>query len=140
MAKQSTEVRRFPRIVAARAKEAASVRSSGLSQGAVYLAGYEVECLLKALLLTVTRPADRADLLEEFRGKVGHNLVHLRDAYREAAGAAMPRAINLAFLTVTGQWSPNLRYHPGTRYTGDVDEYFSSVEVVAAWARQRVSQ
>lgn len=139
MAKQSPDVLLFPRIASARAEEAAQLLQSGLSQAAVYLGGYEVECLLKALLLTATRPADRALVPDEFRGQGGHNPVYLLGRYSESVGAAPPRPVALAFVVVTRQWSTDLRYDPRTRYTGDAAGYFAAVRIVTDWARGRMS-
>ncbi len=47
-------------------------------RAAVYLAGYAVECILKALLLTKTPASKRAEVLATFRGSVAHSIDWLR--------------------------------------------------------------
>src|SRR5262249_37936875 len=46
---------------------------AGRTTGAVYLAGYTVECMLKALVLASAAPRLRAALRKEFHGQRAHN-------------------------------------------------------------------
>jgi HEPN domain-containing protein len=67
----------FQRLAELRAKEAATLSKTGNQQGAYYLAGFAVECALKACIAKRTRrhdfPADK-----EYAGKVyTHNLDQL---------------------------------------------------------------
>jgi HEPN domain-containing protein len=67
----------FQRLAELRAKEAATLSKTGNQQGAYYLAGFAVECALKACIAKKTRrhdfPADK-----EYAGKVyTHNLDQL---------------------------------------------------------------
>src|SRR5438046_1996841 len=48
------------------------------SKAAVYLTGYAVECIAKALLIQVTPATKRPDVLKSFRGPRGHDLLWLR--------------------------------------------------------------
>jgi HEPN domain-containing protein len=67
----------FQRLAELRAKEAVTLAKTGNQQGAYYLAGFAVECALKACIAKHTRrhdfPADK-----DYAGKVyTHNLVQL---------------------------------------------------------------
>jgi HEPN domain-containing protein len=67
----------FQRLAELRAKEAATLAKTGNRQGAYYLAGFAVECALKACIAKKTRrhdfPADK-----DYAGKVyTHNLDQL---------------------------------------------------------------
>src|SRR5271170_3820973 len=67
----------FQRLAELRAKEAATLARTGSPQGAYYLAGFAVECALKACIAKKTRrhdfPADK-----DYAGKVyTHNLDQL---------------------------------------------------------------
>lgn len=67
----------FQRLAELRAKEAATLSKTGSQQGAYYLAGFAVECALKACIAKHTRrhdfPADK-----DYAGKVyTHNLDQL---------------------------------------------------------------
>ncbi len=69
--------RDFQRLAEIRAKEAATLAKTGNQQGAYYLAGFAVECALKACIAKKTRrhdfPADK-----DYAGKVyTHNLDQL---------------------------------------------------------------
>lgn len=50
---------------------------------AVYLAGYAVECILKALWLSRIPFRDRAKQVEVFRGEKAHNLEWLKAQYKK---------------------------------------------------------
>ena len=50
---------------------------------AVYLAGYSVECMLKALILSAVPQAQEAALLARFRGARAHDYEWLLELYAE---------------------------------------------------------
>ena len=64
----SPDARLYYRCAFQRYEEAEILFEAGYTTGAVYLAGYGVECVLKALVLTVVPPNARSDALRSFRG------------------------------------------------------------------------
>lgn len=54
---RSKEARRFYRCAKQRLVEAQVLQNASMPTGAVYLAGYSVECILKALLFSVVPAA-----------------------------------------------------------------------------------
>jgi hypothetical protein len=89
--------------------DACSERSvSTRAQDAVYLAGYVVECGIKALLLSVTRRKDRKSMLEWFRAEAKHKLDVLRSELGRK-GVEIPRKTINDFTRVRGVWSSEMR-------------------------------
>jgi len=67
------EPRRFYRVAYQRLEEAETLNEAGYSRGAVYLAGYTVECILKALILAAVPESQHDDVSAEFRGSRAHS-------------------------------------------------------------------
>ena len=138
MAKASRHVRLFFRAAKSRFAEAEGLHRLGLTLGAVYLAGYTVECQLKALVLSSTPEHGQRSVLEQFRGRLGHDFAWLRGEYRAAVGGApFPGEVTRGFFTVD-DWSTNLRYSPNGVYDGDANDFMAAVRVITAWVRERI--
>ena len=60
-------------------------------QAPAHLAGYSVECMLKALILSAVLQAQEAELLRMFHGARAHDYEWLLHLYVEKGGARMPR-------------------------------------------------
>jgi hypothetical protein len=85
-------------VAKVRAAESSVLEQNGHMCGAVYLAGYVIECHLKNLLNKTGRPFPRS-------GKAGHNLLALWDA--AGLRARDQRGHRKAFLEI---WDTSLRY------------------------------
>src|SRR5581483_3852365 len=72
-------------------------------RAAIYLTGYAVECILKALLLTSTPAGERPEVLATFRGAVAHNIDWLRDRLVQRIGR-LPVNEN-RHLSLVSSWS-----------------------------------
>jgi HEPN domain len=96
----------------------------GRAPAAIYLTGYAVECIAKALLLSSTSANERAGMLQLFRGGRGHDFAWLRARLAER-GCTMPGNIARDWAYVSS-WSVDLRYQPGP---GDLDEAVQFVKV-----------
>ena len=64
-----------------RMTEAEILRKAAQTTGAVYLAGYGVECKLKAVILGSLATEARTAMLTSFRGPRGYDLGWLRYSY-----------------------------------------------------------
>jgi HEPN domain-containing protein len=129
--------RQFYRAGQQRWEDARFLLEAGRALGAVYLAGYCVECLLKALILSQVPAADRGDILKQFRGAKAHEYQWLQDRYYSLGGARFPPAVVQAFEPVA-VWGTELRYKPGTLREEDAREFFASAEMIRAWADGRL--
>lgn len=106
-----SDSRLFTRCAVQRYEEAEVLQEAGYTTGAVYLAGYSIECILKALLLASVRKADRSTVLKSFRGSKAHDYDWLRIEYLAVGGSLFPREIARHFALVNN-WSTDLRYIP----------------------------
>jgi HEPN domain-containing protein len=105
--------------------------------GAIYLAGYTVECTLKALLLSCVPKRQSQVVLDSFRGKEGHSIEALRARYARASKTPIPPAISKA-LSYVNHWTTDLRYEPGDIPTEDVEKFLQSAESIMKWSRGRL--
>lgn len=107
----------------------------GRTTAAVYLAGYTVECILKALVLASVPLSRAGDIQTLFRGNRGHNIEWLTALYRHHAAGTIPIAVNQLILSVS-EWSTDLRYETGS--IEDADEFIAAVVAIKDWADGRM--
>jgi hypothetical protein len=133
----SIDARLFYRCAVVRIEEAEVLVNAGFTTGAVYLAGYAVECMLKALILSTASRSEATDILKRFHGRHAHDFEWLRDCYYQLGGSHFPREIVKCFLVVNA-WSTHLRYQPKTITIRDTVEFMASTKVITNWAKQRL--
>jgi hypothetical protein len=107
------EARLFYRCAFQRFDDAQVLLRADHTTGAVYLAGYAVECILKALVLMTIPLAGRPAMFQTFRGQRAHDFEWLRTQYYQNGGPRFPREINESF-TLVNVWSTDLRYVAGS--------------------------
>lgn len=110
---------------------------AGRTTGAIYLAGYGVECLLKALVLSVIPVSQQREVVAEFRGARGHNFDWLKTRYLENGGAQFPAEISKAF-SLVNTWGAEWRYHSGTVSSKDAELFLLDAERIIMWADERL--
>lgn len=133
----SIEARLFYRCASQRFDEAQVLLEAVRTTGAVYLAGYGIECILKALILSVVPSSEANAVLRTFRGHRAHDYEWLREEYRLNGGAHPPREVNRCF-TLVDRWSTDLRYSPGNLKERDADSFFKAAKVILGWADGRL--
>ena len=133
------EARVFYRAADERMADARFIQyDGGRTTAGVYLAGYAVECMLKALILSrVARADDRAAMLAEFRGRRGHDFGWLRRVYREGGGSPPPRDVQAA-LAVVEPWDTDLRYDPRRIGEKEADQFLVAAGRILIWADGRL--
>ncbi len=77
----SSDARLYYRCAFQRYEEAEILIRADKTTGAVYLAGYGIECILKALVLMAAPAANRSDMLKSFCGSKAHEYEWLRSLY-----------------------------------------------------------
>ena len=107
------EARLFYRCAFQRFDDAQVLLRADHTTGAVYLAGYAIECILKALVLMAIPLAGRPAMFQSFRGQRPHDFEWLRTQYYQHGGPRFPREINESF-TLVNVWSTDLRYLAGS--------------------------
>ena len=105
--------------------------------GAIYLAGYGVECLLKALVLSVVPTASRREMVANFRGARAHNFDWLKARYFEHGGAPFPSEIAKAFALVN-TWDTEWRYRSGKAPPREAEDFLRAAEQIIIWADGRL--
>jgi hypothetical protein len=134
---QTLEAREFYRAAIQRFEDAQWLLEGERTTGAVYLAGYTVECFLKALILDGVAKILRNKLLDEFRGSQAHNIDWLGGLSRKHVGTTVPKEVT-RHLTRIATWSTDLRYWSGSWKRREADEFMASVDAVGQWAKGRM--
>jgi HEPN domain-containing protein len=131
------EARLFRQAAKQRFEDAQILLEAGRTTGAVYLAGYTVECYLKALILANVGVRLREQLLAEFHGSRGHNLQWLHELYRRHTGGNLPPAM-IRHLSRLAPWSTDLRYATGSLQNREANAIMESVTAFNSWAEGRL--
>src|SRR3954469_25454032 len=98
--------RRYYRVAYQRYEDGTLLLEINRPRAAIYLTGYAVECILKALLLMSTPAGERLDVLATFRGAVAHNIDWLRDRLVQRIGR-LPVNEN-RHVSLLSSWSTDL--------------------------------
>jgi HEPN domain-containing protein len=130
---RAVEAQRFYRAAKQRFDDSQLLLEMDRTTGAVYLAGYTVEGMLKALILeSVSRPL-RRELFVAFRGNRAHDMEWLGVVYRQRTGRTIPREV-VPHLTRVAPWSTDLRYATGHTQHRDAELFFESLIAIDKWA------
>jgi HEPN domain-containing protein len=130
------DARRFYRVAAQRMEDAGYLLDAARSTASVYLAGYCVECLWKALIIVQAGKDKKQHVLEQFRGAGAHNFDFLRSLYDKLGGTMPPKkdkSLVSAFI-IAGSWTTDLRYDPGTMSGEDAEEFLAAARRIWDWA------
>ena len=104
---------------------------------AVYLAGYVVECMLKALVLSAIPQKQRSNAQASFRGSKAHDFEWLKQLYLKNRGAPFPPGIARQF-SIVNTWRTNLRYKPGSAKMADAVAFLNAAQEIIKWADSRL--
>jgi hypothetical protein len=126
---KSREVQRFRRVALQRYEDAQLLYRGERNTGAIYLAGYAVECSLKALLLSSMTASECPAAIDSFRGLDGHNLEMLKARYTKRSQVNFPKAITGYFVYVNN-WTTSLRYDPSNASPREAKLFLSSTEQI----------
>ena len=127
--------KKFIRAARQRFAAANKLLALELNIEAVYLAGYTVECALKALLIERTAPRRRRRLIDEaFRGRRGHDFEMLRQMLRRLS-CHLPPDVALQ-MTRVQTWSTDLRYQVGFIETEDTQAFLDAAGTVLRWVER----
>ncbi|MEX2175766.1 MAG: hypothetical protein WD872_15490 [Pirellulaceae bacterium] len=124
-----------------RLADAKALAAAGRWRGAMYLAGYSVECLLKKKLLEKFRCRTLFDLQDELHSRVTLALDatifthHLESLFALAGGLQRVRENRESWdqFRIVNEWVPAWRYSPDMSNVEDADEFLSAVDRVLHW-------
>lgn len=133
----SNDARLYYRCAFQRYEEADVLLRADFTTGAVYLAGYGIECILKALVLMAVPAGSRSETMKSFRGSKAHEYEWLRSVYLTNGGARFPREITQHF-TLVNDWSTDLRYTPRSVRADDAEAFLASAVAIIRWADGRL--
>jgi HEPN domain-containing protein len=140
---RSMDSRLYYRAALQRFEDAEFLLEGNRTTGAVYLAGYSVECILKALILSGVPEKRNAEMVALISGKSGqgarpHDFEWLKWQYED-----LPRRrgvlgeISKEFARVNS-WSTAMRYMPGTAPHRDAREFLRAAKRIIDWASGRL--
>lgn len=101
------------------------------------MAGYSVECMLKALISESVPDKQELLILAQFRGQQAHNPDWLLRLYRKTVSANVPTNV-IAHLVRVNSWSTDMRYQPNVMDEGDAQGFMNSVEQITLWVEGRL--
>lgn len=133
----SQNSRLFYRASKQRFEDAEFLLDVGRTTAAIYLAGYSVECIIKALVLAVVPRAQENEILAMFRGARAHDYDWLRQFYAERGGPRLPPDL-VPHFTRVNTWSTDMRYLPGTIALRDAKAFLDSALEILIWADGRL--
>ncbi len=133
----SPNARLFYRAAKQRFEDAEFLLDVERTTAAVYLAGYSVECILKALILAVVPRAQEAEILAIFRGARAHDYDWLLRLYGERGGPRLPAEL-VPHSARVNTWSTDMRYSPGTIALRDAKAFLDSAVEILTWADGRL--
>jgi len=133
-ARRSQHVKLFEKLADQRFEEAEFLfNKSPYTTVTAYLAGYAVECILKALLLSRTPVSRQQKLFDSFRGGKAHNFEWLKNELRKKK-VAWPAELARSFKTVS-QWSTEWRYKAGRIPPREADAFLKATSELLQWAK-----
>jgi HEPN domain-containing protein len=128
---QPSTSRDFQKAAAQRLDTAGFLLKWNRTLDAMYIAGYTLECSLKALILEKTPVADRPQcLLKITSGAKMHRLEVLLGILSDM-GFPLPLKLAKRFRRAT--WSPALRYETGREDTGETRAFLKTAEQTYNW-------
>lgn len=134
---KDADARRYYRAALRRLEEAELILEKvELPAAAIYLAGYGVECVLKALIIVVTPANARSGLLDAMKRDYGHSLHRLLTGLVERR-VHLPSAVIRSFLFVSS-WSPDLRYEPGPGDSVEAARFLKEAKAIVIWADRSI--
>jgi hypothetical protein len=134
---RAAEARQFYQAAKQRFEDARFLLAAGRTTGAIYLAGYSVECTLKALILSMLPAGKRRVMLQSFYGARAHDYNWLKARYFENGGPHFTKSIANAFAFVN-TWAVEIRYRAGSSKQDTAKGFLDSAEAIMTWADGRM--
>lgn len=121
----------FREVARVRLEDAGVLLAQRRQGGAVYLAGYAVECLLK---WAITERLEEAYLPAEFET---HDLDELLTAAGLHNSIKQDRQLWAAYSSLSESWGPELRYLAKAPKQIDAERLYREIEQVYSWIAER---
>jgi len=108
------------------------IENSSFTTAGVYLAGYAVECSLKAVLLSCTPKRQHADVKRSFRTKTAHDYDWLRRQLLRKS-VVIPKLV-IRNLGTVQFWNTALRYQSSQIEPDEANDFVSATQEIVEWA------
>lgn len=132
-----SEARPFYRAAFERFEDAEFLYQVNRNTASVYLAGYGVECILKAAILSmIASQRERVEQIGEFRGARAHSYEWLKQRYAELGGN-FPANLRRPFSRVNS-WATDIRYMAGSVKSKDAKSFLDAALEIIKWADGRL--
>lgn len=132
------EVARFYRAGVQRLEAANVLYQCQYFRDSAYLAGYSVECMLKAYYLSNSPSQKHRQIIQkEFTGHRAHDF-YLLMALTHGFGGSFPVEIRRHILDCREIWSVDLRYTVGRFASSQTLKLLTSGEVCLRWVKERI--
>lgn len=95
------------------------------------MAGYAIECTLKALILSTYPMKQHGEVIGNFRGAAAHRIEDLQRHYRTRSGRILHEMVKL--LADVSVWTTDLRYDPGQGRAADARTFVATAQAVYDW-------
>jgi HEPN domain-containing protein len=136
------EVKRFYRAAAAHLDAARELldacpekAASARGHDVVYLSGYVVECVLKALLLSRVPEKKHQTELKKLKQELGHDLEKLKKELSQK-GVDLPKEQKENVYRVRPMWSSEMRYDIRLWKRGAAERVFLAAEAIFGWVNR----
>ncbi len=131
------DARPFYQSARQRFEDAEFLLEAERTTGVIYLAGYSVECMLEAFILSIVPPDERDGMLSSFRGAKAHDFDWLKARYVECNGPQYPSAVSKN-ISLVDTWTTDPRYKAETWKRGDAEAFLKAAGEIMAWANGRM--
>lgn len=134
------DAKRFYQAAKQRLEDAEFLLEAARTLAAVYLSGYCVECMWKALIIVQAGKDKKDEVLELFAGSKAHNFDWLRSLYDKHGGPTPSKKDKelMGAFVVVGTWGTHLRYDPGTMPEDAATEFVEAARRIRDWADKRL--
>jgi hypothetical protein len=126
-----TSAREFFKAALHRLTAAVFLQERGYDLDAMYLAGYGIECSLKALILESTPQVHRTKMLAQITSGASMHRAETLAPILKSLGCPIP--LNLVKQFRRYGWSTAMRYESGRRRSGEVRGFLKTVRATINW-------
>jgi len=129
--------RDFQRAALQRLTTAEFLFKNGYNLDAMYLAGYAIECTLKALLLEITPQADRAQQLRRISSGAKMHRPEILGKYLKDFEKPIPPELVKKFRRFA--WSTDLRYQTGRTKSAETGGFLKAAKETCEWVEGQLA-
>lgn len=128
--------REFQRAASQRLTTAEFLLDNQFTLDAYYLAGYAIECALKALMVELSAEAERSDVLDKIKSGSRMHSPEVLNGFLKDHGRPIP--LGLVKRLRRFPWSTALRYETGRKPVGETRGFLKVAKLVYDWVEGEI--